>query len=161
MVSISGGNTGGGVWGDRLVTLVRLLMGACYVINGLNWFFKIITPYPSLSDFVHYRPPPDIVGALIENGILFNLAKATELITGLALLSNRLVPAMLVVAMTVTVPVFLVDDLTHPHLRGVLMGSGSLVMNLFLLVAYFSHYRPMLAAKGAPSLDPTAASIGR
>lgn len=142
---------------DRLAHAVRLLMGACYLINGTNWFFKIITPYPSMSDFVHYMPPPDIVGALINNGILFHLAKATELVAGIALLSNRFVPLMLVVAMTVTVPVFLVDDFTHPHLRGVLMGSGSLVMNLFLLLAYFSAYRPMFAARAEPHLDPTRA----
>ena len=146
-----------GLLTDRLAHAVRLLLGACYLINGTNWFFKIITPYPSISDFIHYQPPPDIVGALINNGILFHLAKATELIAGVALLGNRFVPLMLVVAMTVTVPVFLVDDFTHPHLRGVLMGTGSLVMNVFLLLAYFHHYRPMLAARAQPHLDPTQA----
>lgn len=144
--------------GARLIVLVRLLLGAVYLANGLNWYHKIITPYPSVSDFVHFKPPPDIVGALIDNGWLFYLAKTTELVTGLSLLLNVFTPLSLVLAMTVTAPVFVVDGLNpHPHLRALLMGTGSLVMNLFLLLAYFPHYRAMFAVRGAPSLDPTAA----
>jgi hypothetical protein len=141
---------------NQLITLVRCLLGLDYLVNGLNWFFKIITPYPSLSDFVHFRPPPDIVGAMIENGILFNMAKAIELITGLALLTNKFVPLSLVIAMTVTVPVFVVDALRpHLRLRALLMGTGALVMNLFLLSAYFEHYRGMLSMRGSASIDPS------
>jgi hypothetical protein len=139
----------------HLVNLVRWLLGMDYLINGLNWFFKIITPYPSLSDFVHFLPPPDIVGAMIENGILFNLAKAIELITGLALLSNVFVPLSLVIAMTVTVPVFVVDALRpHLRLRALLMGTGALIMNLYLLGAYFDHYRSMLTLRAIAQTDP-------
>lgn len=142
-------------WIAKLTTVVRLLLGAAYLINGTNWFFKIISPYPSMSDFVDYLPPPDIVGALIENGILFHMAKAIEVVAGIALLSNRLVPLALVVSMAVTVPVF-ITDVFKPEfrLRAFLMGSGSLVMNVYLLLAYFDHYRPMLAVKAHPTDDP-------
>jgi uncharacterized membrane protein YphA (DoxX/SURF4 family) len=149
--------TAGGsvIWSRALILLVRYLLGLDYLINGLNWFHKIITPYPSISDFIAFHPPPDIVGALIENGVLFPLAKAIELITGLALLSDVFVPLALVLAMTVTVPVFIVDTLNgHPHLRAILMGTGALTMNLFLLGAYFGHYRSMLTVRGHAILDP-------
>ena len=88
---------------------IRILLGLVCFANGFNWFFKIITPYPSMSDFVHFMPPPDIVGALIENGILFHLVKVVELVAGIALLTNRFVPLALVVSMSVTVIVFIVD----------------------------------------------------
>ncbi|HTY94136.1 MAG TPA: hypothetical protein VMC02_09625 [Steroidobacteraceae bacterium] len=143
-----------GAWSRWLIILVRWLLGLDYLINGFNWFCKIITPYPSTSDFIAFHPPPDIVGALIDNGLLFPLAKATELVTGIALLSDLFVPLALVLAMPVTVSVFVVDALhPHPHLRALLMGSGALIMNLFLLGAYFDHFRPMLATRGRPRLD--------
>ena len=90
-------------WQYHLVSLVRWLLGLDYLINGVNWFFKLITPYPSLSDFVAFHPPQDVVGAMIDNGVLFPLAKATEVATGLALLTDLFVPLALVLAMTVTV----------------------------------------------------------
>jgi len=143
---------------ERLTTLIRLLLGTVYLVNGVNWFFKIITPYPSISDFIEYMPPPDIVGALIDQGILFHLAKAIEVVTGLALLSNRFVPLGLVVSMTVTVPVF-ITDVFKPEwrLRAFLMGSGSLVMNVYLLLAYYDYYRSMLAFRSVASADPATA----
>ena len=144
---------------EKLITAIRLLLGAVYTINGFNWFCKIITPYPSMSDFAHFMPPPDIVGALIENGILFNLAKAIELGTGIALLANRMVPLSLVVAMTVTVMVFIVDAFKPQFkLRAFVMGSGSFVMNTTLLLAYLHHYRAMFAWKATGSADPAGPS---
>lgn len=140
---------------DKLLTYVRILLGLVYAINGLNWFFKVITPYPSMSDFIDYMPPPDIVGALIENGILFHLAKGVELLTGLMLLANRGVPLALVVAMTVTVPVFVVDVFKPEfRLRAFLMGTSSLTMNAALLLAYCHYYLPMLNWRSAPSMQP-------
>ncbi len=144
----------------KLTDLIRILLGLVYLINGTNWFWKIITPYPSMSDFVDYLPPPDIVGALIENGVMFSLAKAVEVVTGIALLSNRFVPLALVIAMTVTVPVFIVDVFKPVwKLRAFLMGSGCFTLNVTLLIAYFHHYRPMLAWKAAPGLDPGEARV--
>lgn len=135
---------------------IRILLGLVCFANGFNWFFKIITPYPSMSDFVHFMPPPDIVGALIENGILFHLVKAVELLAGIALLTNRFVPLGLVVSMSVTVIVFIVDVFKPEfRLRAFLMGSGTLAMTLVMLIAYLDHYRPMLALKAKPNPDPS------
>jgi len=141
---------------EKLIPAIRILLGMVYALNGLNWFFKIITPYPSISDFVDYMPPPDLVGALIENGILFHLAKGVELVGGIALLANRMVPLALVVSMAVTVMVFIVDVFKPEfRLRAFLMGTGSFAMNTVLLLAYYHHYRPMMAWKAQPTADPS------
>lgn len=140
---------------DKLIAYVRVMLGLVYTINGLNWFFKIITPYPSMSDFVDFMPPPDIVGALIEQGVMFHAAKAVELVTGIALLANRWVPLSLVVSMAVTVPVFMVDVFKPElKLRSTLMGTGSMVMNTVLLMAYYQYFRPMLNWQAQPTLEP-------
>ncbi len=144
----------------KVVDYVRVALGLVYLINGANWFFKIITPYPSMSDFVDYMPPPDIVGALIEQGMMFHLAKAIEVVTGIMLLANRGVPLALVVAMTVTVPVFLVDAFRPEfRLRAFLMGNGSMLMNVTLLAAYAHYYKPMLSWRSAAASDPAAANV--
>ena len=143
---------------DRLIMTARLMMGAVYFINGFNWFFKIIGPYPSISDFAHIAPPPDVVVAMIQNGMLFHMVKATELLTGIALLSNRFVPLMLVAALPVTLPICLVDVFFVATPRGFVMGGGSIILNIFLLLAYFSHYRTVLAHRGVPGFTEPASA---
>lgn len=147
---------------EKLVPYVRIMLGLVYAINGLNWFFKVITPYPSMSDFVDYMPPPDIVGAMIEQGLMFHAAKAVELVAGIALLANRWTPLMLVASMAVTVPVFMVD-VYKPELklRSTLMGTGTLLMNTVLLMAYYQYFRPMLNWRSAPTLDPAGEQTAR
>ncbi len=148
------GHAAGSLSGERiyrmLVTAVRLLLGTDFLINGVNWWFKLIGPYPSISDYIHHPPPPDFVGAMIQTGIIFHIVKATELLSGLALLTNRFVPLMLVVVMPITVPVFVVDDLISHHLRAKVMGTGALVQNTFLILTYLSYYRSMLIARATP-----------
>jgi hypothetical protein len=138
----------------RLVTAARVLLGVDYLVNGTNWWFKIITPYPSVSDFATRPPPPDIVGALIATGFMFHIVKATELVTGVALLTNRFVPLMLVVAFPVTLSVFLADVFLVARLRGFVMGGGALIMNTFLIFAYLSAYAPLLSSRRAPDGSP-------
>lgn len=135
---------------ERLTPVIRLLMGAIYTLNGFNWWVKIITPYPSQSDFVSMAPPPDVVGALINTHVMFHLVKAVELLTGLALLTDVMVPLALVAVLPITLSVFIVDVFFIAHLRGRIMGSGSLLLNGYLLCAYLGHYRAMLAVRGRP-----------
>jgi uncharacterized membrane protein YphA (DoxX/SURF4 family) len=148
-----------------LTSYLRILLGLVYALNGLNWFFKIITPYPSASDFVNFLPPPDVVGAMIEQGVLFQAAKAVELVGGILLLANRWVPLTLVVQMAVTVPVFIVDVFKPElRLRAFLMGTGGLLMNISLLIAHYHYYRPLLNwhsyTTQIPKTEPVATPDG-
>lgn len=130
-----------------LTDIVRLLMGMVFLVNGLNWWFKLIVPYPSQSDFVDFLPPPDVVGAMIENGVLFVLVKAAELAVGIALLANRFVPLAAVAALPITLPVFVIDVFFIAHLRGQVMGWGTLILNLYMLLASLGHYHGMMAVR--------------
>lgn len=143
----------------RVVTAARLMMGVIYLVSGVNWWFKLITPYPSISDFVNAPPPPDMVGAMIKTGVLFHVVKATELLAGIALLANRFVPLMLVAVLPVTVNIAIVDVFFVAHQRGIIMGSGALVLNLVLMLAYIGHYRGVLTSRATPDLAGTAAPV--
>lgn len=135
---------------EKLVTAVRLLMGADFFISGLNWWVKLITIYPSISDGVDKLPPGDyLVRAMINTGILFHMVKGVELVVGLALLTNRFVPLALVAALPVALNIFIAVFNIH-KLRAYTMGTGALLMNVFLMAAYFEHYRSMLTMKSAP-----------
>jgi uncharacterized membrane protein YphA (DoxX/SURF4 family) len=136
---------------QKLVTGIRILMGLAFLVSGLNWWFKMITPYPSIADFAANPPPPDLVGSLIETANMFHLVKATELLAGIALLTNRFVPLMLVVAFPVTVSIFIVDVFVVASPRGLAMGVGSLLLNSFLLLAYFDHFRPLFNSTAHPT----------
>ncbi|MBP6111916.1 MAG: DoxX family membrane protein [Sphingobium sp.] len=143
----------------RIITTARLMMGVIYVVSGLNWWFKMITPYPSISDFVSSPPPPDMVGEMIKTGVLFHIVKGTELLAGLALLGNRFVPLMLVAVLPITINIAIVDVFFIAHLRGIVMGSGSFILNIFLMLAYIGHYRGVLTVRATPDLAGEAAPV--
>lgn len=135
---------------ERLVSLVRLLLGVDLVINGLNWWVKLVTPYPSIADFANKPPPPDFVGAMIASGFLFHIVKAIELVAGVALLANRFVPLALIASLPISINIFLVDVFLAQKLRAVVMGTGELLMNLALIMAYLEYYRALLQGRATP-----------
>jgi uncharacterized membrane protein len=129
-----------------LVSAVRLILGLEFFLNGLNWWIKIIGPYPSISDYAGGQPVhAGLVGAMIATGFLFHVVKAVELLAGIALLTNRWVPLALVSVFSVTLNVFFVDVLISTHLRAHIMGTGAMLMSIFLMFSYLPYYLPMLA----------------
>jgi hypothetical protein len=134
---------------EKLANISRLLLGFTFVINGVNWWWKIL-PYPSVLD-----PPlastPHFVQAMIDTGFLFDAIKAVEVITGVMFLANRFVPLALVVAFPVTVAIWAVDvGLLGTNLRAEVMGWSVLLLNVFLLFAYLENYRGLLAGRVLP-----------
>jgi hypothetical protein len=155
----------------KAVTVVRYLLGAQYVMSGLNWWVKLL-PFPSLSDPPAPSYKHEILGAMIHSGWMFGASKAIELTTGLALLLNLFVPLMLVVSFPIALATFILDALIFSTVAAWLMGAATtgllmdklwdayflggmlFVMQVYLMFAYIEHYRPMLAMrgrKGAPS----------
>ncbi|HYX47211.1 MAG TPA: hypothetical protein VE820_10380 [Sphingomicrobium sp.] len=131
----------------KLVHVVRLLFGLNFLLNGINWWWKIL-PYPTIGD-----PPagPAFVQAMIDTGFLFGAIKIVEVVTGVAVLANRFVPLALAVAFPVTVAAWAVDVGVLGHsLRAQVMGWAVLSMNGFLMLAYFEAYRSMIALRARP-----------
>lgn len=134
---------------EMLVHSVRILFGVNFLLNGLNWWWKIL-PYPTIGD-----PPggPAFVQSMIDTGFLFDGIKAVEVVTGVAVLANRFVPLALAIAFPVTVAAWAVDiGLLGHSLRAQVMGWAVLVMNGFLMLAYLDAYRPMLLSRAPPSV---------
>lgn len=133
----------------RLTQIARLLLAFEYILNGLNWWWKIL-PYPSVSDPPLIQTPP-FVQAMIDTGFMFAGTKAIEVVTGTILLANRWVPLALVVAFPVTVGIWSVDFFLISHsLRAQLLGWSVLMLNTYLLFAYIPYFLPMLVARASP-----------
>ncbi|HVW67999.1 MAG TPA: hypothetical protein VHB68_03445 [Steroidobacteraceae bacterium] len=131
---------------SSVVTFLRILFGLHFLLNGLNFFFHFFTiPLP------HNPVAVNFVRALNDTGIVFTAVKCIEVSTGVALLANRFVPLALLVALPVSVNVFFVDVfLVGTWFGGYVLGGGTLLLNMVLLLGYLKYYRPFLSMKAEP-----------
>ncbi len=148
----------------RLIFWVGVLLGIQYCLGGINWWFKIF-PFPSLSDPVEAAGKHPVLVEMIKTGWMFYAAKVIELLTGIALLTRRYVPLMLVASFPVALSTFMldamiVDDLvawTSGQVSGAFMwsklmdmiffGGAVLAMQGYLMLSHMDSYRPFLKAR--------------
>lgn len=123
-------------------TVARSALGLAFTVFGLNGFLNFL-PQPPMSG-----PPAEFIGALAASGYLFPLLKGTEVVAGLALLSNRFVP----LALAVLAPVLVNIVAFHAFLAGgVGLGVALTALELYLAYAYRDAFAPMLHAVTAPT----------
>jgi len=120
----------------------RVLLGLIFTVFGLNGFLNFL-PQPPLSGAAG-----DFIGALAATGYMFPLIKGTEVVAGLALLSNRFVPLALVLLSPIVVNIFAFHSLLAPGAIGVV---------LVLLTAYLGYsYRRQFAGVFTAVAQPGA-----
>jgi hypothetical protein len=131
-------------------TAARLLLGAIFTVFGLNGFLHFIP-----------QPPPVglaavFVGGLGATGYFFPLLKGTEVLVGLALLSNRFVP----LALTVLAPIVVNIVAFHAFLApsGVALPLVITALGIFLAYTERAVFAPLLQAR---SSDPVPQSNPR
>lgn len=125
--------------------IARILLGLPLLVFGLNAFFNFI-PQPK-------APMPEgaaaFAGALFKSGYMMQLIGATQLISGLMLVTNRFVP----LALALFAP-FIVNSVAF-HLvlerSGLGMAVVFLALELYLAWSYRPAYRSMLAARVTPA----------
>lgn len=124
----------------KIVTIiVRTLIGLLLLFASISFFLKL-TPEPvSTGDFKAFQ-----VG-LVASTYLMPLAKAVELICGIAFVLGRYVTLANLVILPVTLNILLINIfLTPEHM---LIGIFVFLGNLFLITQYWSHYRPLFDAR--------------
>jgi hypothetical protein len=150
-----------------MVLAVRFLLGTFYLLSGLNWFFGFM-PLPSMDMPPDLRIKHQVIREMIETGWMFQSAKVIEVAAGLALLSNRFVPAMLAVSAPVAFITFMLDAMILDDVIAWFSGAATtqqlgakvydmvigglcvLVAHVWLMLCYFEHYRPMLVWNTKP-----------
>jgi uncharacterized membrane protein YphA (DoxX/SURF4 family) len=122
----------------------RILLGLVFFVFGLNGFLAFIPqpPHPGASG--------EFLGALAASGYMFPLIKGTEVIAGLALLSNRFVPLALVVLAPVIVNIVAFHAALDP--AGIGFSLVIVVVTLFTAWSYRDAFKGVVAFKARPSV---------
>ncbi|HEY7878040.1 MAG TPA: hypothetical protein VIC55_07435 [Gemmatimonadaceae bacterium] len=120
------------------VTAGRVLFGLLFLVMGLNGFLFFL-PQPKVL-------PEGAVAfflAMVKTGYLMPLLAGTQVVAGVLLLSNRLVPLALAIVAPVVLNIFLFHAFIDPARIG--LAAVVLALELFLAWAYRDAYLPMLA----------------
>jgi uncharacterized membrane protein YhaH (DUF805 family)/uncharacterized membrane protein YphA (DoxX/SURF4 family) len=135
------------------VWLVRLWYAAWMIPAGLEHFIHIF-PQPG-----YYTTRPlahEMLFALLHSH-LFDVVKAVELLTGIAVLLGFFTPLMLLVCMPVAFCVFWWDaPLSTWNYGSVMAGGRVLASDVLLCVAFVSCYRTMFPLRAKPQFPSTA-----
>ena len=124
---------------SKLPTVARLFLGLAFFVFGLNGFLQFLPMPPATGAAGAF------LGALAATGYMFPLIKATEVVAGLLLLSNRFVP----LALALLAPVLVNIVAYHALLvrGGLALPLLLLALEVFLAYAYRGAFAPMLAAR--------------
>lgn len=126
----------------RIPAAARLLLGAIFLVFGLNGFLQFL-PGPPLSE-----AGAAFLGGLAASGYMFPLIKGTEVVAGALLLGNRFVPLALTLLAPVIVNIFAFHLLLSP---GLALPGVVLALELYLAWAYRDAFRGVLRARASVS----------
>jgi hypothetical protein len=118
-------------------------LGTIFVVFGLNAFLNFIPTPPPAPNTVAFMT------GLASTGYFFPLLKATEIGSGLLLLSNRYVPLALVLLSPVIVNIAAFHWVVDPS--GLAMALLLLLLQSYLGWAYRGAFRGVLAARTEPT----------
>jgi putative oxidoreductase len=123
------------------VLISRLLLGALYLVFGLDYFLHFIPYQPPL----HTGAAGAFKAGLMATGYFYPMQKAIQILGGISLLFNRYAPFSAVVLFPISLNVFLFHTFLVPS--GFLMGVFLLVPNLLLGLGYRKYYGSMFVFK--------------
>jgi uncharacterized membrane protein YhaH (DUF805 family)/uncharacterized membrane protein YphA (DoxX/SURF4 family) len=127
-----------------VIWVVRFWYAGWMIPAGLEHFYHI---YPQPGANSTHPLAAEMLSALL-NTHLFDLVKAVELITGLAVLFGFFTPLALLACMPVAFCVFWWDSpLSEWNTASVVAGARVLASNVLLCVAYIAVLRPMFAVR--------------
>lgn len=126
----------------RVVTVVRIILGAFMAFGGINYYFNFV-PLPELT------PATQAFMTQLEVSGLFDLAKVIEVTAGVLLLVNRFVPAAIAMLMPVSVVIFYTDMVLQNSLVSHAAGVMEASLQLVLLFAYAQYFMPLLTMRSS------------
>lgn len=131
-------------WNEkRLPMIARLVLGAIFLVMGLNGFFNFM-PMPAMPEAAG-----NFMGALVATGYMMPLLKTVEVVGGLLLLVGRYIPLGLALLAPVIVNITLFHLFLAPS--GLVIAIVLLVAEIYLAWSYRDVFRPMLSVTTRPT----------
>jgi uncharacterized membrane protein YphA (DoxX/SURF4 family) len=132
--------------GKKVPTVARYLLGTIFFVFGLNGFLQFL-PAPPLEGNAGA-----LMAGFAASGYMFPLIKGTEVLVGLALLSNRFVPLSLLVLAPITINILAFHAILAP--AGLVLPIVVLAAHLAVAYGYRDLFRPLLQARVEASDAP-------
>jgi hypothetical protein len=128
----------------------RVVFGAWFLFSGLAHFL-----IPGWQPMGVHQPAIDFTQALIDSG-LFTWIKVLEVVLGVTMLANRLMPLTVIALIPLNVVICYWNFVLDPGLIDYVFGVLTIVFNAVLAWAWRGYFWPLLAWRGKPdySLDP-------
>ncbi|MBB6612201.1 hypothetical protein H7F15_14215 [Pontibacter sp. Tf4] len=124
-----------------IVTVARLLLGAIFAFAGFNGFLLLFGVEPVGPTSLHVP----FMQVLVATPYVIIPLKATELLAGVMLLSNRFVPLALLMLVPIGLNIFLFHVFADPGL--LLNGIVVVILLALLLYHYRAYYLQLLVSK--------------
>ena len=118
--------------------IVRVFIGLLLLFASVSFFLKLVPEPVSTGDFKAFQ-----VG-LIASSYLMPLAKAIELLCGLAFVIGRYVTLANIVILPVTLNILLINYFLAPE--GLPIAVFMFLGNLFLIYRYWNNYKTVFTA---------------
>ena len=125
---------------DKAALVSRYLLGVIYVFFGINYFAGFVTPPPPTAEGGAF------LGALAATGYMFPFIKVTEIVAGLALLSNKFSALAMVVIAPVSLNIFLYHAILDPSAQGLFVPVLIIVASLVYVKSILPKYSALLSA---------------
>jgi hypothetical protein len=138
--------------GEKLPTVARIILGAIFLVFGLNGFLHFLPQPPLPSGALPF------LSGLASASYFFPLLKGVEVVSALLLLSNRFVTLALALLAPIIVNIVLFHTFLAPSLP---LPLFIVALELYLAWTYRAAFLPMLAARVAPQRSAAKVLRGR
>lgn len=130
--------------------LSRIVFGGWWLFSGCMHFF-----WPQLQPLGDEQPAIDFTLALMASG-LFDWIKVAEVVLGLTMLANRLMPLTVLALIPINVVIVYWNFVLDEGMVEWTFGAMTIVFNAILAWPFRRYYWPLLAWKARPdfSLQP-------
>lgn len=125
----------------KLVTAARIIFGLAFVVFGLNGFFNFM-PNPTPS-----QEMGALLGAFAKTGYFFPMIKAIELIAGILLLVNLIVPFAIILIAPILVGISTIHIFLNP--QGLPIMIILHVLHGILICGYWNNFKAIFTKKAA------------